>query len=1485
MASDRTQRRIDSLLDEAEEAIAQLEWQVVRSRAQAVIALDPANPDAANYLAAADRTLGGPVPQPATQSSLAGTPSGQPASFANGRYQIKQLLGEGGKKKVYQAHDGILDRDVALAVIKSEGLDEISRTRITREAQAMGRLGDHPNILQIHDLGEDDGQPYLVLPLMSGGSIEGLIDNAPDHRIGLEQALELSKGVCRGLEFAHSRGIVHRDLKPGNIWLTGDSSAGSGQTTAKIGDFGLAVVLDRSRITGEGMMVGTVSYMPPEQAMGGDVTPRSDLYSLGAMLYEMVTGRPPFLGDDAVAIIGQHINTPPVSPIWHNAECARPLEALILRLLAKNPAERPQSATEVLTALEGIDLYAPVEDRPSENAPSLDSLAGGVFVGRQQEMGEMKAALEDALSGRGRLVMLVGEPGIGKTRTAQELATYAGLRGAQVLWGRCYEEQGMPPYWPWVQAIRSYVRDRDPEQLRTEMGAGAADIAGVVSDVRERLPDLPTPPEEAEQARFRLFDSITNFLKRAGQTQPLVLMLDDLHWADKPSLLLLEFLARELSGARLLIVGTYRDMELSRQYPLAESLGGLNRERLFQRVLLRGLSQEDVGRFIEITSGIAPPTGLVDAVHTQTEGNPLFVTELVRLLVQEGEVTADRTVTRESWTVRIPEGVREVIGRRLNRLSQRCNETLTMASVIGREFELRQLSPLIQDMSEDRLLEVLEESLNSRVIEELPQAVGRYQFTHALIQETLLEELSTTRRVRLHARIAQVLEQLYGDDAESHAAELAHHFAEAESVLGAEKLVSYSSAAGERAIAVYAWEEAEVHFQRALDAKKVELSGLEPAADRESAELLFGLGRAQVGVFPLYRVREAIATLSRAFNYYADVKDVERALAVVGYPIIAIGVGRRTERTNMLERAMTLIAPDTIEEGRLLSEYGFALGFQAADYDRAQEAFNRALAIARREGDAALEMRTLCHAARIDVQQSRTQEAMEKCLLVLQLAPRGNDPAAEASAHQMAGNHLLMSGDPEAARYHASGVMAPAERVGDRFSILNAYLLNLRLEMLIGNWVAAREFSIRGMAISPLDARLLYNQVMLEYQTGDFGQGQVYIERLLEVMQITTPGPNLDTAYLALAVAQDAQITGTVKRADIAKIAAETILSSTPVTRVVALLARTAQAIMSVLEDDAAAAAGHYVVLESESGRMLSNNTDTRVDRVLGMLDHTVGNLDQAAGHFEAAVAFCRKAGYRPELAWTCCDYADLLNDRDAEGDRARAVALLDESLAISSELGMRPLMERVLSRKLEIQGVASVDIRTSIDVVASAVADEQPNLRPHAAPDGTVTILFSDIEGSTEMTERLGDQRMQQVLRGHNDIVRHQVAAFGGFEVKSLGDGFMLAFASARRALQCAMAVQRAFSAHNQEHPEEPVLVRMGLHTGEFVQEMDDFFGKNVILASRIADRARGGEILVSSLLKELTDSAGDISFGDGQEVELKGLAGLNRVYQVDWK
>ena len=273
MASERIQRRIDRLLDQIEDAADQLDWETVRKRAEAVLAYDPENQDALSFVAAAQRA--GNVASSTVSPPIISTESSSPTSFANGRYQVKRFLGEGGKKKVYLAQDTLLDREVAFALIKTEGLDEVSRTRITREAQAMGRLGSHPHIVTVFDLGQEADQPYMVTELMGGGDVEGVIEDATDHRLPLEQAIDIARETCRGLEFAHSRGIVHRDLKPGNVWLTGDG-------TAKIGDFGLAVAIDRSRLTTEGMMVGTVSYMPPEQAMGGEVTPRADLYSLGA---------------------------------------------------------------------------------------------------------------------------------------------------------------------------------------------------------------------------------------------------------------------------------------------------------------------------------------------------------------------------------------------------------------------------------------------------------------------------------------------------------------------------------------------------------------------------------------------------------------------------------------------------------------------------------------------------------------------------------------------------------------------------------------------------------------------------------------------------------------------------------------------------------------------------------------------------------------------------------------------------------------------------------------------------------------------------------------------------------------------------------------------------------------------------------------------------------------------------------------------------
>src|SRR3990170_4514968 len=306
----------------------------------------------------------------------------------------------------------------------------------------MGRLPS-PHIVTVFEVGSEGEAPYMVTELLTGGFVEDLVERAEEHKLPLDQVVHIAEQMCRGLEVAHQRGIVHRDLKPGNVGLMAEG-------TAKIADFGLAVAIDRSRLTQAGMMVGTVSYMPPEQALGGEITARSDLYSTGCMLYEMVTGRPPFVGDDNIAIIGQHLNTPPVSPSWHRPDLPKGLEALILRLLEKDPTKRPASAGEVRQALVSIDLSYP-SPQPSpargEGAIADNPLYRRTFVGREAELRQLQTAFDGAMSGQGALAMAVGEPGIGKTALVEQLATYVSLRGGRTLVGHCYEEGSLSlPY-------------------------------------------------------------------------------------------------------------------------------------------------------------------------------------------------------------------------------------------------------------------------------------------------------------------------------------------------------------------------------------------------------------------------------------------------------------------------------------------------------------------------------------------------------------------------------------------------------------------------------------------------------------------------------------------------------------------------------------------------------------------------------------------------------------------------------------------------------------------------------------------------------------------------------------------------------------------------------------------------------------------------------------------------------------------------------
>jgi DNA-binding SARP family transcriptional activator len=941
--------------------------------------------------------------------------------------------------------------------------------------------------------------------------------------------------------------------------------------------------------------------------------------------------------------------------------------ALVDELGIEPSPELQQLERRILRQDPSLELEAPAlpaEPTP-EQVPAARRRAAGTFVAREWELATLQAGLEDALAGRGRLFLLVGEAGIGKSRLADEFAARAKERRALVLWGRCWEAGGAPAYWPWVQSLRSYVRSREPEALRAELGAGAHDLAQLLPELHEVYPDLPAPPSvDPESARFRFFESVAAFLRNAARKQPLVLVLDDLHAADESSLLLLRFLAGELAELSVVVVGTYREEEAVEDEPVSASLSELR--RLPSRHLrLGGLSLPDVASFIELSTGIAPPPALVGAVHTETEGNPLFVGEVVRLLASEGRLSETPDV---GWRLQIPPGLHEVIARRLRRLSKDCRRLLTLASVLGREFSLEALERAA-GLPEEELLEVLDEAFGARVLAEVPGAVGRMRFSHARVRDALYDDISIARRAQLHRRIGEALEELYGSDPEPYLAELAHHYFLAGPRGDIDKAIEYTRRAGDRAVALLAFEEAVRQYQMSLRALE-----RRPARDAETCELLLRLGDAQAraGDTPAsHQSLHAAADLAEGLGLPEHL--ARAALGYGGRMIWEVSRGD-VDHVALLERALAALGQeDSTTRVKLLARLaGGPLRDTSFPPEGRRSLSEEALEMARRIGDPG----TLAYAlsgyntAHHSPQHTRKQATLATELI--QVAMEAGDPERAVEGHEHRATALIELGDLEGAKADVAAMARLAEELRqppqDWFVVVyRAHLALLEGELteaegliadarVVGeraqSWSAAVSYGLQLFVLRREQGRLEEVEDLVRRSVAEYPTYPIW--RCVQTQMVAELGYTAEARDALQALAADGFAALPFDE--------EWLVS-------LGLLAETAR----ILGDAERAAVLHPMLLPYGDRVAVSypEISTGSVARYLGLLAATSERWDDAERHFEDALAMNVRIGARPWLAHTQEDYARMLLEREGPGDAERAEELLEAALATYRELGM----------------------------------------------------------------------------------------------------------------------------------------------------------------------------------------------------------------------
>jgi hypothetical protein len=903
---------------------------------------------------------------------------------------------------------------------------------------------------------------------------------------------------------------------------------------------------------------------------------------------------------------------------------------------------------------------------PQEKVLSAGSSAGeGPLVGRVRELRELQEAYEHAARGQGGVQLVLGDPGVGKTRLAAALAAHAAARGARVIWTRGWG-RAAPPYWPWVEVVRNLSRDLDGETLRRELGSSADQLLLLVPELAERLPDARPPARDVENSeieRFALFDALVALLRVRSASGPVVILMDDLQAVDEGSLVALDFVSRMLRDVGVLLVVTMHERVPHR--PPDAQLALQNIVRSGRRLVLAGLDRDDIARLIELTSGVAPAPGLADAVYATTEGNPFFAQEILALLLAEGRLHDPPD------ELPLPEGVRETIRRRIEPLDDRARRVLELAAVIGRSFDLATLEQAASHDRDDVLL-ALDEAGALGLVTVVAGTLGEYRFGHGLIRETLLFGMPAAVRMQAHRVVGEALEQVYRGAIDAHLPELAHHFLSSAPRGDIVKPVDYAERAARRALDGLAYEQAAELFTRALDA----LDRMDQDV-RRRAVLLLGLGTAQSRAGRPASRATFEAAIAAARQIEAD--DIFAA-AALGFAPFALTPGYVDEpHVALLVEALERIGPqDDPMRVRLLGSLAVAL-YWSDDVERRTRLALEALEMARRLDDDMTLTIALSSAQLATTGPDMTPQGLAWLRELFALTERTGETVMSLAARSRHIDVLLELDDLAGADTAIETLERLARRARDRRAAAFVPLHRARRAALDGRFADAERLVdevaeiVDELSASTIPITVASQRVIL---TG-LQRGPREIGELVRAYAAGAPAMPVWRAGLAAALADGGR--REEARLEFDRLAADGFAALPRDNLWLTAMTLMSEAIVALeLREHALAV---HAELAPFAGRNVVLPTVAflgPVEMWLGILARVAGRDAEALEQLAAARVRATRDGARPTLARIAVEEATVLLRAGSEDARRRAEELLDGAAVCCEELSLVRMAEHV---------------------------------------------------------------------------------------------------------------------------------------------------------------------------------------------------------------